>query len=136
MGLNHGQQLQLSIGYTVAVRTTYFVDALLGLYQQTQEASSPELGEASRKLREFRAIARAIAERFALEGEPRDLRPIIVDQVYRARDALHPDLVAELENFGPLDQRDEAFLRQQLSTLLLLTREIARCIQRLPPCLR
>lgn len=58
-----------------------------------------------------------LADHFQLPGDPHDLGPIAVDQVFRLRDALNPGLVNELENFGPLEPDDERFLRQRLAAL-------------------
>lgn len=132
MGLNRGQLLQLSIAYAVAVRTTFFVEALLHLFVEAGQADSPQLTEVRDKLAEYRGKTCRLAERFGLTGDPHDLRPIIIDQVYQMRDALNSRIVDELKNFGALEPSDERTLRRDLADLSLLTKDIARCVQRLP----
>ncbi len=72
------------------------------------------------------------ADWLALVGDPHDVRPILIDQVYRMRDALNPSAVDEIQHYGTLDPTSESLLRQRLATLSLLTEEIARSIHRLP----
>jgi hypothetical protein len=137
MGLNRGQQLQLLVAYAVASRTAAFVEALLDLYERTHpsnsgEAEAAQLAAARQQLAVYRDLAADLAQRYQLAGDPRDLRPIIVDQVFRLRDALSPRLVDGLPNYGALSPADERALRHDLASLSLLTEEIARAIQRLP----
>ena len=132
MSLNRGQALELSVGYAVASRTATFVEALLDLYEKRAPGCEDATEAAREAIRRYQALADRLADDLQLGADPHDLRPILIDQVYRMRDALHPTLVGELENFGALDPDLEPLLRQRLATLSLLTGEIARQLQRLP----
>lgn len=131
MVLNRGQWLQLNIAHAVAIRTTYFVEALLFLYAQREETATAGIQPILARLAEYRRIADELDERFGLGGDPHDIRPVIIDQVYRIRDALNLEVAEEMTHYGSLDPDAERFLRQHLATLHLLVDEIAREIQRL-----
>jgi hypothetical protein len=131
--LSHGQKLGLNIAYTVAVRTTFFVEALLALYAQRAGEPSTATEPVLAQLTEYRQLADELAGLCDLDGDPRDIRPLIVEQVSRIRDALNPRLVDELANFGRLDSDEERVLRQKLAVLSLMTDDVARAVQRLPP---
>ncbi|HLG52101.1 MAG TPA: hypothetical protein VKY56_10780 [Chloroflexota bacterium] len=132
MGLNRAQLLQLSVEYAVAVRTSYFVEALLGFFAPAEGSATADIAAARALLQDYRQAARDLAARFHLTGDPHDLRPVLIDQVYRMRDALNPRLVDELVHYGPLDPAEEQALRRDLADLALRIGEIARVIQQLP----
>jgi hypothetical protein len=132
VALNRGQRVGLNVGYSVAVRTTYFVEALLDLCVDRAGESRLTLEPILRKLEAYRALADELDQHFELGGDPHDLRPIILDQIYRLRDALNPRLADELANFGRLDPADADFLRARLATLSMMVDELAREAHRLP----
>lgn len=132
MPLNRGQRVGLNVGYALAIRTTFFIEALLDLCDRRAEDSRSTLEPVLRKLREYRDLAEELNTRFELGGDPHDLRPIILDQIYRLRDALNPRLADELANYGRLDPADADYLRRRLATLSLMVDDLAREVHRLP----
>lgn len=132
MALNRGQRVGLNVGYAVAVRTTYFVEALLDLCVPRTSDPRATLDPILRKLAEYRRLAEELNQHFELGGDPHDLRPIILDQIYRLRDALNPRLADELANYGQLDPADADFLRRRLATLSIMVDDLAREVHRLP----
>ena len=133
MILNRGQALEMNVGYAVAVRTTLFIEALLDLYVDSVPVDSSAADAVRQHVRAYRGLADDLANWLDLTGDPHDLRPILIDQVYRMRDALNPSAVDELQHYGALEPAVEELLRQRLATLSLLTAEIARSVQQLPP---
>lgn len=131
--LNRGQFTQLNLACAIALRTSLFIEALLGLYRRHDASDQDELRAARRQIDDYRRLVSELADRFDLTGDPHDLRPIVLDQVSRLRDALNLQLVDEMSHYGPLDPDDERALRQQLATLALMVDPIAQCLHHLPP---
>ncbi len=132
MALTPGQLTQLNVGAAVALRTSFLIEALLRLADDTP-AAPEKLSAVRQKLAAYRTVVDELTARFHLSGDLHDVRPIAIDQAFRLRDALGLSLVDELHNFGTLDPDDERFLRHHLATLSLMVDEIARAIYQLPP---
>jgi|GEM_PF-6737483 len=132
MGLNRGQATQLNVSAAVALRGTFLVEALLRLAYTDDAATCRDLYAVVEKLTAYRSLVNDLASRFALTGDPHDVRPIAIDEALRLRDALNPVLADDLLNFGALAPEDEVALRQGLATLSMLVDEIVRAIYRLP----
>lgn len=132
MILNRGQLLEMNVGYAVAIRTTFFVEALLDLYVDRVPSEQAAVETVREQVRAYREVADDLASSLKLTGDPHDVRPILIDQLYRIRDALNPVAVDELQHYGTLEPEVQELLQKRLATLSLLIAEIARLVQKLP----
>ena len=137
MQLNRGQKVDLQVSLTIAERAMLVLEALLLVADQgeaTGDESSAEAEERLRALsRQFRESASEIIDDLGLVREERDLRPLLVGQIQKARDAVDGGVVRELAGYGPLDPEAEEYLRPRVADLFLLTSEMLRVAGRVRP---
>jgi len=130
MYLNRGQKRDLQISLTISDRAMRLLEALLVVAQAEGSPVAGGADEAADRLlalsREFRKAVAAVVDDLGLVREDRDLRPLLVGQIQRARDSVDGSLVTGLAGYGPLDPEAEAYLRPRVAELLILTREMLR----------
>ncbi len=134
MRLNRGQTIHLGACYGVALRASFFAEALLNISARLLPARRADTLRALREqLVQYRQLANHLATEAQLATDPHDLRPLVLEQLHRMRTILEPRLVEELRGFGTLDSETEQTLRQHLARLKIVADAILRDLDQAMP---
>ncbi len=132
--LGRYHQIDLQSGLSVAVRAVQVARALLAVgWRDQAEAVPPAVAEFQAAATRFIAQAERLAAQCGVELERRDLRPLVVGQLVRARDSLEETCQEIVMGHGRLPPSTAAFLQRALADLLVDLWSLERIARRLPP---
>jgi hypothetical protein len=133
MKLDVKHQTGLRNGLSIAERAVQRAEIMLALAWPPHAAAQPAAAARFRALADqFHAEVAALRGECELGHEPRDVRPLVFDELCRARDALEVSRPEELVGFGPLDPAVADALRPRIAGLLILLRGLERAVGALP----
>jgi hypothetical protein len=136
MKLDVKHQTGLRNGLSVAERAVQRAEIMLALAWPPHVATQPAAAARFRALADqFHAEVAALRGACALGHEARDVRPLVFDELCRARDALEVSRPEELAGFGALDPAAADALRPRIAGLLILLHDLERALAALPEVL-
>ena len=134
MTLNRRQRGALNVSCGIAHRAILLLTALLEVCARSGAPPAvSELASLHEQLAAYQERLDALVAAFELAPEVRDVRPAVLEHLYRLGDALSPDVVDELRGYGALDPADERWLRQAVAELTIRVKKMLQTAAALAP---
>lgn len=133
MKLDASHRSGLRSSLSLAERAIWRLEAFLALTWSPDTPAPPAAARMRALAARFHAEIAVVREACGLTHEARDARPLVFDELDRARDALEVSRPEELGGFGALDPAAVDELRPRIAGLLILVHDLERAADALPP---